>query len=159
MDAEQQSADDSGAPPAAGRPAADDELLAVHVLELQPAAVAPARAVGAVEAFGEDALETADAARLEHVVQSARELWRRLPMPAVERELAQRGAAFAVALSHQGVAVEPEQVEDHVGDRDGLRQASRGGCRGHVHPPLQLAKAGASARVERDDLAVEHGAA
>jgi hypothetical protein len=49
---------DAVAPAAVARhPAADDDLLAVEVLDLDPGEAAPPGLVGRVQALGEDALE------------------------------------------------------------------------------------------------------
>jgi hypothetical protein len=56
--ADQQRAEPIGAAHVAAQPAADHELLALRVLDLDPRAAAPPRLVAAVEAFGHDPLES-----------------------------------------------------------------------------------------------------
>jgi hypothetical protein len=73
-------------------------------------------------------------------------------------ELGQARAALGVRQLHERTAVEPQQVEDDVGDRRLARQPPHRRLGGDVHAPLQGAEARAALGVERDDLAVEYRA-
>ena len=81
---------------------------------------------------------------------------RRLPGRAGELQLGQPPASLHVRQLQQRVPVQPQQVEEHVDDRLGLREPAHLTLRGQVHAPLQALEARAPALVERDDLAVEH---
>ena len=81
------------------------------------------------------------------------------PAPAVaELELGQARAALGVGQVHERVPVEPQQVEDDVGDRRLLGQAPDRAFRADVHPPLQRAEARLAVGAQGDDLPVEHRA-
>src|SRR5947207_14679955 len=110
------------APPALPvEPAADDELLAVVVLHLDPRPGPPAGLVGRLEALGHHPLEPGLQARLEHLATTALlERWR-LPGVSGQLELRQHGAAFGVGLLQERMTVQPDHVEDHVADRNRLR--------------------------------------
>ena len=64
-------------------------------------------------------------------------------------------APLVVGQLHQRVAVEPQQVEDHVRHRRGLGEPFGLRARADVHAPLQRGEARAPVLVEGDDLAVE----
>ncbi len=155
IDADEQRADPLAPAPLAGQPAADHELLAAEVLDLQPAAVACAGRVGRVQPLGDDALELLRGGRREHVLGLAGQMVRRLPARAVELECAQSLAPLAVGQRDQRVPVEPQQVEDHVGDRRVFGEPLGLCARADVHPSLQGREARQPALVEGDDLAVE----
>ncbi len=57
MDADEEGADAVVRESLLGYPAADDELLAVGVLDLDPGGGAPAGLIGGVEALGDNSLE------------------------------------------------------------------------------------------------------
>ena len=81
-----------------------------------------------------------------------------LPARAVELEREQQLAPLGVRQLGQRAAVEPEQVEDHVGHRHLRGEPLDLALVAHVHPPLERLEARprrVRARVERDDLAVE----
>ena len=153
--ADEQGADAPLAPSLACQPAADHELLAPDVLDLDPRRAARARFVGRIEALGDDALELLLGGRLEHVAPAPFEVTGRLPGLAAERERLQQLVALLVVQPDQRMPVEPQEVEDHVshgrafGEPFGLRR------RADVHAPLQRREARAPVPVEGDDLAVE----
>src|SRR5262249_1097618 len=92
-------------------PAADDELLSVAVLDVQPGAGAPPRFVPGVELLGPPAFEARLAACLEHRRPSALLERRGLPGGARQPQPGQRLAAVDVGLLRQRVSVLPEDVE------------------------------------------------
>ena len=141
----------------AGQPAADDDLLAQVVLDLDPAARAPARLVGRAQALGHHALQTLAAGHLEQVGPAAHVRGRHLHAGATEGQVLERPAALGVGRLDERAPVQPEQVEGHVDHGDlGHAQADRLGP-GQVHAVLQLAEAGPALVVEGDHLAVDDG--
>ena len=157
--ADQQRADAVAALAVARHPAADDDLLARGVLDLQPVRGAPPGLVARVQALGDDALEALLLGGGEHLRAVADDVVGHPPAPAVaELELGQARAALGVGQLHERVPVEPQQVEDDVGDRRLLGQPADRALRADVHAPLQGAEARPALGVEGDDLAVEHGA-
>src|SRR3954470_11693272 len=80
-----------------------------------------------------------------------------VPRPAPRRPGGPEGlkplAALGIRQPHEVLAVEPEQVEDAVDDRDLLRACLH--AAGQVHPALEPLERRAPLRVERDHLAVE----
>src|SRR3954463_14587437 len=154
-DADEQRADALAPAPLPRHPAADHDLLAVEFFALAPARTAPPRLVRRVEPLGDDALEALLGGRLEDLLAVPRDVVGRAPAVAVEVELGEPRAALLVGQVHERVPVEPEEVEDHVGDRRVLRQPPHRVLGGEVHAPLQRAEARLALRVERDDLAVE----
>ena len=147
-----------GAPPLAGPPPGDDDLLGAQVLDLQPAPRARPGLVG----------------RLAPA-------WRRRPRGSCSRAAASTASPppnHAGGVCHEGpdrprpssrarrspvgqrqgrAAVEVEQVEDEVGHRDRGGQAADPGRARDVHARLEQREARPPARVERHELAVEHG--
>ena len=120
---------------------------------------APPRLVLRVQALGDDALEALLLGGREQLLTVADDVVGHAPAPAVaELELGQARAALGVGQVHERVPVEPQQVEDDVGDRRLLGQAPDGRLRADVHAPLQRAEARLALGVEGDDLAVEHRA-
>ena len=159
LDADEQRADAIRALAGARHPAADDDVLAAHVLDLQPALRAAAGLVRAVEPLRDDALEAVLEARREHGRAVADDVIGRAPRRALEPEVREQLAALGVGQLEQRMPVEPQQVEDEVRDRHLLGEAAHRGLAAHVHPRLQASEARAG-RVrfrflERDDLAVE----
>ena len=73
----------------------------------------------------------------------------------IDRAYGERRATLAVSAVDQRVPVQPEQIEDHVGDRSGAREAPGGGGRANVNTRLERREARAPGGVEADDLAVE----
>ena len=153
--AQQQGTDVAAAPALAREPAADDELLARVGLDLDPVAGAKARPVGGVKSLGDDALEPALGAHLKQLGAVPDDVVRDLDALARELQGAQALAALRVGELHQGVAVEPQQVEDHVGHGGLASQPRRLRPGGRVHAPLQRGEARQALLVERHDLAVE----
>ena len=78
-----------------------------------------------------------------------------LPVRALQLQALQELTPVRVGQGHDGVPVEPEQVEDDVGDRRLLGEPLRLGLGRDVHPVLEPAEARTALVVERDDLAVE----
>src|SRR6202008_2291560 len=85
-DADEQRADPVAAAPVSRHPAADDDLLAVGVLDLDPRRGAPPRLVGRVQALADDALEALRLGRGQDVRAAAGHVVRRAPAVAVEVE-------------------------------------------------------------------------
>ena len=114
---EHERAEAPGAPALSLRPAADDELLALVRLELQPVAAAPAFEVARLRALRHHAFEPTLERRGEEplaVVEGRRDLHRRLPW--VE-QLLQPRAAFRERQIEQRHAVDLEHVEHRIDDR------------------------------------------
>ena len=82
---------------------------------------------------------------------------RRLPRRAAQvRATSSASRRCSYGCVHQGVTVEPEQVEQHVRDREPRSRAGGSSTRVvDVHAPLQTLEVGPALVVERDDLAVE----
>src|SRR5271166_58917 len=158
VDTEQQRADPLGAFALAGHPAADHELLAAEALDLHPVSRAQAGLIDGVQALGHDPLETLLGAGRKQRRALPDDVLGRAPALAVQAQLAEPRAALTVGLLHQRVAVQPQQIEDHVGHGRVLGQAFGLGPGGHVHALLQGAEAWSPGGVEGDDLAVEDGA-
>src|SRR5689334_22601820 len=95
-DAEQQRPDRAGAPPGAGLPPADDDLLRLQVLDLEPAVGAFAGVVAGVEPLHHDALEALRLRGRENRVAVAFEVRRRLPRRTGQPERLQHAASFDV---------------------------------------------------------------
>src|SRR6185312_2985288 len=89
------------------RPAADHQLLALRVLDLQPAPVALAGQVARVEPLGDDALQALLARGGEQRAAVALVVGGHAPVLAVEPEREQVLAALAVGQVEQRMAVEP----------------------------------------------------
>ena len=140
----------------AGHPAADHELLAALVLHLRPGTAAAARLVDGVESLGDHALEPLLGARLEQGAPLARVGARGSPRGPLEPELLQPRAALLVGEPHQRVAVQVEEVEDHVGGGDLPGPPLDAAISHQMHAVLEPLEARAAALVERHDLAVEH---
>src|SRR5205814_346323 len=104
----EQRADAVLAPALAGLPADDEELLAAHVLDLDPGAGAPARLVAGVQPLGDQPLEALLGGGVEQDLAVAVQLAGRLPVRPVELERLEALAALAEGKVHEGVAVEPE---------------------------------------------------
>ena len=158
VDAHEQRADPVRAPALAGQPAADHQLLAADVLELDPRPRAPSGLIARVPALGHHALQALGGGRLQELAGRSGAGGRHAPRRAAERELLQPGAALCVGQADQRAPVEVQQVEDRVHDRRRLRQALDRARRGDVHPALETleARGGRVDRVvEGDDLAVE----
>ena len=153
--AHQQRADPLLAPPLARQPAADHELLAAGVLELQPGAVARAGLVARVEALGDHAFEPLPAGRVEQLRAAARVSLGHPPRRAGELQLGEPLAPLLVGTGEQRFAVEVEHVEDRVDDRGRRLQSLDRVGRADVHPGLEAAEARAPLLVECDQLAVE----
>src|SRR5919198_330448 len=153
--ADDERAEALGPAPLARHPAANHHLLALHVLDLQPAARAPAGLVGAVQALGDHALEPALPARREHALAVALVVGGGAPGRAVELQLVEQLAPVLVREPQRGAPVDVEQVEDHVGGGDVLHPPAHRALGGEVHAALQLLEAGPAAVVEGDDLAVQ----
>ncbi len=155
MHADEQGADARRAPALARQPAADDELLALEVLDLHPRARPAARLIRGVEPLGDDALETLRGAGLQHLPAGAHEVLGRLPVRSGELQGGEAFAALGVGEAHQRVAIQPQQVEDDVGDRCALRQPRCLRGRADVHAVLERSEARAVVLAEGDDLAVQ----
>ena len=155
LDRDEQRAD--ALPPASlpRHPSADDDVGALDVLDLAPRRRPAARLVRAVQALGDDALQPLRAGGGDEVLPVADHVVGNLPVGAPEVELGEACATLLVGQRHEGVAVEPEEIEDDVGDRRLLRQALRLRLRRDVHPVLQALEARAPLVVERHDLPVE----
>ena len=141
--ADQQRADPAAAATLTGQPAADHDLLAAHVLDLEPVAAALAGPVGRGEAFGHDSLEPALLAQRQHRGAVAAVVARRLPALAVEFELGEALPPLVVGDVEQGSPVEVKHVEGHEGDRG--RLAAAGGSRSPSRRGSGPAVAGSSA--------------
>src|SRR5581483_1706707 len=142
--------------PLAGEPPADHEVLGQVVLDLEPLPGAHARLVEGVEPLGHHAFE----ARLPGGVAQRPALagvgGGGVPGGAVERQPLQEPAAFLVGQAGGGAPVEPEDVEEGVGDRDVLAEAADGAFGFHVHAALEALEARpAGGGIEGHDLAVE----
>src|SRR5258708_21451886 len=114
-----------GAPALARQPAADDELLAVHRLDLYPAGGAPAGLVGGVESLGDDSLEALLDAPLEQLGAVADDVLGRLPARAVERELGEAGAAVGGGGGPPTVCAPPQPGQGPLTGRRGVLAAAR----------------------------------
>src|SRR5579875_455069 len=127
---------------ARGGDAADHELLAGLALELQPGAGA-GRAIGAVRALGDDALPALGARVGEHRLALAVAVRAQPDRPARREHVAQQPLARPQRQGPHVQAVQPQQVEHVVEDRD--RTAAAVGEPGEARAPA----------IERDDLAVD----
>src|SRR3989442_10474648 len=137
-------------------PAADPQLLAHPVLDLDPGAAALARLVGRVKLLGHDAFEPCLAARLQHRRPASLFVWRRLPRSAFELQCLELFAPAAVGLFQQRMSVLPHDIEKHVRDRDLLHLPPDLRFGREAHSLLDLLEAGAAPVIERHDLAVEY---
>ncbi|GAO05602.1 hypothetical protein PSR1_04516 [Anaeromyxobacter sp. PSR-1] len=128
--------------------AADHQLLAGEALRLGPGGVPPGP-VGRVGALRDDPLQ-AEAARLPEHLGARRVHVRRVPehLAARAEQAAQRVLALEQRPPGEVLAVEPEQVEDEVGER-----AAPAGER-----LLERLEAGPAAGQHRGHLAVEQRA-
>jgi hypothetical protein len=81
-----------------------------------------------------------------------------VPAGPIELERIEELAALAVGESAGRVAVQVEQVEDHVVDRCLTEPGLHRGRRGQAHPALDQLEGRPPIRVEGDHLAVEDGA-
>jgi hypothetical protein len=110
--------------------------------------------VGAVEALGDDALQPLRARGGQQRGPLVGERRHRLPRRAGEAEAVEQPAALGVGGRAEQPAVQPQQVEEEVGDGPPSRADARPGA----HAPLQRLEVQPALGVEGDDLAVEHGA-
>ena len=142
--------------PSPGEPAADHDLLRRAVLDLDPRRRAAARLVRASPA----AWPRSPRAPAASLASSSA-----APSPsrcAGARQLGPSSSSSASSLRRSrvgqrqgGVALQPEQVEDHVGHRHVAHPPLHRGGRGQVHPRLEPLEARPATRVEGHDLAVE----
>src|SRR5207248_7709144 len=157
--AEEEGTDGAGPPAFARRPAADHELLAPVVLDLEPGPRALAGLVDAVEALGHDALEARALAGLDDVGPTAdRARWDLHAGPG-DRQVLQNRSPLRIRDPHRRLAVELENVEHEIGHRRVDHAPSHLGLRSDVHAALQELEARPALIVEGHDLAVEHGRA
>ena len=78
------------------------------------------------------------------------------PAAVVGHELGEQSSPLGVRQRRHVVAVEVEEVEHDVADRNLLGPPAHFGRTADVHAVLQPAEAGSTLVVERDDLTVEH---
>ena len=135
--------------------AADHELLAAPDALLDPLAAAPAGPVGAVGALRDDALQALPAGGLEQAGAAAVPVAGGPPAGPVESELLEQLAALDVGEVPDAVAVEVQQVEDHVVDRRLGHACLDRRRRGQSHAALDQLEPRPALGVERDHLAVE----
>ncbi len=129
------------------------------MLDLDPAVGPPTGLVVAIRALGHDALQPLLAGgRQEGLAVSAHHVGR-APRRSLELERLERLATLFVGGAQQRAPVEPQQVEEHIGDGDLLHTSARRGLVGDVDPPLQALEAGQAALVEGHQLAVQDRAA
>ena len=128
----------------------DDQLLPAGAFDLEPGP-ATSGAVGGVTPLRDDALE-AEAGGLGEEFRSAAAVMVAVFDRAASAGEQRRQGGLALLLRHapQIVPVEMEEVEDEIDEAAGLAVRQR---------PLQSGKAGAAARLDRGDLAVEDGVA
>src|SRR5205085_10933533 len=107
----------------AARVAADQELAGLRVFDLEPGARAPARLVAAVEALGEDPLETVGDRGGIELLGVARGV-HQLQVPGGQQAL--REVAPPVAIGRLA-EVEPGKMEQIEADEHHRRVALRGG--------------------------------
>src|SRR6476646_4302828 len=93
---EQECAEARAARAPAGRPAADEELLATDVLDLDPRARAPSGLIRRVPALGDDSLETLIGARAQDRLAVSGEVLGSAPVLAVELQRAESLAPLGV---------------------------------------------------------------
>ena len=138
----------------AARVAADQELAGLRVFDLEPGARAPARLVAAVEALGEDPLETVGDRGGIELLGVARGM-HQLQVPGGQQAL--REVAPPVAIGRLA-EVEPGKMEQIEADEHHRRVALRGGdLRGgpELRTVLQRVERGVPLAIQGDDLAVE----
>src|SRR5580704_17530309 len=148
---EQQGAEAGAAALRVGEPA-DDQLLVVLALELQPV-LGPAGLVGGAGPLGDEPLPAQAAGLGVEPDAVADPVLGEAQRVAEVQQLLQPLVTLAQWLRAQVGAVGPQHVEDVVLDRHGA-QLIRGRV-GLLHPLLQLGEAGLAV-VERDHLAVHH---
>ncbi len=142
----------------AAGPADDHEIVVALAFHLHPVVDARALAVRGEAALGDDALEVARAAEREQglavlldVIERADDAGRG-DEPAEQLLAGEEGERAEVAVAYR------EQVEDHVEDRDLQRGEPDVGVALEVNAAGEALEARLPLIVERDDLAVEHGA-
>src|SRR5918996_3334993 len=155
-DANRECAEMGAAPALARRPAADHDVLEVHVLDLDPARRAPARLVGGVEALGHYPFDAELPGGCEQCAALAAVIGRGAPRRARQLEGLEDLAAILVGQRQRGAAVEVEQVEDDVAHRRVAHAPPDRRVRRQVHARLEPLEAGPPLVVEGDHLAVEY---
>ena len=153
--ADQDGADRLRPAPLPGQPAADHELLAADVLDLQPGAAAPSGQVAAVEPLGDQPLEAALPVSSSSAFALAAVVAGRLPARAVERERVEPLAALGVGEVDERAPVEVQEVEDQVGDRDVGHPPPNCDSEARFMRLWSRSKLGRPSLVEGDHLAVE----
>ena len=145
-------------------PASDDQLLLPPELDLQPRAGPAPRLVGAVPALGDDPLQFLLACGLPVGL----DVWREVDHRIGPEHAAQHRLALVQRDVEQRLAVQVEQVEDPVDERNGgallageglgFWPSSTGGDLqpAQAGPLLQPAERWPAVLVERHDLAVNH---
>ena len=137
IEAHQQRPDPLGAAPFAGNPAADHQLLAGGVLELDPRPGAPAGLIARIDPLGDDPFKPLRTRGLEQSFAFARMGGRHPPGRASKAQRLQSRASLVVGQLHQRVPVQVQQVEDRIDDRRAGSQPAHRRGRGHMHPLLQ----------------------
>jgi hypothetical protein len=130
---------------------ADQERLTLIVLGLEPAPGPPAREVGALELLGHHPLKALLAGRGQQGGAGPGERRHRLPGRPGHLQVLQQPSPLGVGQPGEQPAVQPQQVEDQVGDGGPAAPAAPAG-----HPLLEGAEAGPAVVAEGHHLAVEH---
>ena len=138
------------------QPAADQQLLALDVLDLHPAVAAPPGLVGAVQPLGDHALQALLGADGEHLRAVADDVRRRAA--SARRRARAPPAARAAPRTCSAIS---EWPSSHSRSKimyvtgSALRQPPHRRLGGDVHAPLQRLEARPAVGAERHDLAVE----
>ena len=147
VEAEEEGADASGAAAGAGE-AADDQLLALATLDLEPVAVAPGP-VGGVEALGDDALEAELAGAGKERSALTEDMLGDADPSGGGLDGQEVVEGLLALLEREGAQVETLEVQD-VED-----EVYEGGVAAGGEGALKLAEAGDAVGAEVHELAVE----
>jgi hypothetical protein len=128
----------------------------VSARDLEPGAAPPPHLVLAVQPLRDHALQPVLTAGAKHDVTVADLVGRRVAVPAAEVEVFQPVPSGDVRVIDQELAVEVEQIKDHVVDRRPGHHPRDVRLGGQAHALLELFEARPTPLVEGDDLPVEH---
>ena len=149
-------------------PASNDQLLLAPELDLEPRSGSAPRLVGTVPALGDDPLQFLLACGLQKRLAVRLDVWREVDHRVWPEHAAQQRLALVQRDAEQRLAVQVEQVEDPVDQRNGGPLLARerlgfwpSATGGDLQPPqagplLEPAERWPAMLVERHDLAVDH---
>src|SRR5581483_8962646 len=135
--ANKQRADAVRAPPLPRQPTTDHELLAETILDLQPRSAAPAWLIARAQPLGDDSFQASLPRRLQQAGPRSAVGGGNLPGGAAEAEVFEPSASPFVGNLEQSLAVEVEQIEDRVDDRNAALQTPDRRRRGDMHAALK----------------------